>query len=95
MCACGMCHGTDTQSHCEQGQCYWEEMNRQHQLEEEQREAEYEARLEEEAQMAEARERGERLLDAYFSKPEGETAKEAERLREQWEGEKYLESHLA
>lgn len=29
MMACPMCTGTDVQHTCDQGQCYWEEMQRQ------------------------------------------------------------------
>ena len=40
--ACSMCHGTDAQDYCTQGQCYWEQMRRQ--------EEEYDRLCEEECQ---------------------------------------------
>lgn len=47
--ACPQCQGTDVQDHCAQGQCYFQEMQRQQEEHDRQREAEYQRDMERQA----------------------------------------------
>lgn len=44
--ACSMCHGTDVQEYCDQGQCYWQEMQRQEEERNRQLDEEYRREME-------------------------------------------------